>query len=176
MMITLHKREGDFCRRPGESFSPGKGWAKPYNTILWGAKAWHGTSKSCQALQQQINIFSCFCWKKRKPKNTSKAARKGQGQWENNVSCTETAQFYTNLVKQSTRHSGGPTFHPTGLLQECVCSAMPFDKGEDAATCPHLSEPIFWPRFMSKTRTSHCCVLILVYSKASQPSGFKEKR
>lgn len=100
--------------------------------------------------------------------------------------CTETTQFYTESVacssqgeagQQSTRHSQeAPPSTPPGLLQECVCSAAPFDKGEDTATCPHLLETIFWPRFMSKIRTSHCCVLILVYSKASQPTLWASKR
>lgn len=35
MMIALHKREGDFSRRPGESFFPGKGWALPSYAVQY---------------------------------------------------------------------------------------------------------------------------------------------
>lgn len=149
--------------------------AMQHNTLRCKGMTWHLQKSPSTASTDKH--FLWFLLKEEKAKEHIKSSTQGAGTMrEQRVLHRNYTVLHQVGEAEHKAHSGGPTFHPTGLLQECVCSAMPFDKGEDAATCPHLSEPIFWPRFMSKTWTSHCCVLILVYSKASQPSGFKEKR
>jgi len=184
MMIVLHRGRKVLAGAWGK-LPPRKKLAhtEPCGRIRWGAKPLPGTSKSPLALEQQINIFSGSCGR-RENQRTNQSSTQGAG-----AMGKLGVSYRNNFIQPVKRSSRGearrqsseaqpeapPSTRPL-LVQECVCSAAPSDKGKDAATCPHLSELIFWPRFMSKAQTSHCCILILVYSKASQPSGFKEKR